>query len=426
MGTTTNKSQMEPVPDPTNNEGNFVDDNGKKTPSLILEGKAVPANASSNLSTNPSPVSAANSNISTVASSVTKSSVTNPEKRPGKRKFSAPEFETNSKDDTDTLTELIKKRKMEIQTANFLLSDLIKSKGTKEEENKPTKAIHVNIKPMMGVPFTLSLAEDSCVFELKEMITARMGITYDGMVLSFPGTGAMLTNDEVPLAELGIVDGSSLLLTVKVSSGQETGYVDYDPLHDFEGFEVIDVTLPEDFDVSTLDQELLERTSAEVKQMIEGTESVESFDSKASSTSSLSPIKVVEKLLEGPRMRSLDALNSLSISSSEGDNDDNETTTFDDLNNTSDRRGASIFQSPALTPKPAEPIVSSFTGASNCFKCNKKCRLAQRFECKCGHTFCPVHRYSDQHGCTFDFKAKDRAKVEAANPKVIGQKIDKF
>jgi hypothetical protein len=352
------------------------------------------------------------------------------EKRPGKRKFSAPEFETSSKDNDDVLSDLIKKRKMEIQTANFLLSDLVKPKGNKEErkDEKPTKAIHVNIKPMMGPPYTLSLAEDSCVFELKEMITARMGITYDGMVLSFPGTGTMLTNDEAPLAEVGIVDGSSLLLTVKVSSGQESGYVEYDPLHDFDGFEVIDVTLPEDFDVSTLDKELLERTSAEVQQMLDGADSADSADSKSSSTSSLSPVKVVEKLLEGgTRIKSLEGLNTLSISSSEGDNDDSESslTPFDDVS-VSDRRGASIFQSPALTPKPDEPIVSSFTGPSTCFKCNKKCRLAQRFECKCGHTFCPVHRYSDQHGCTFDFKANDRAKVEAANPKVFRQKIDKF
>jgi hypothetical protein len=125
-----------------------------------------------------------------------------------------------------------------------------------------------------------------------------------------------------------------------------------------------------------------------------------------------------------PDLSSLDDLNSLKISAAEEEDRYHEELIKSALG----PRGASIFQSPTLSPSPSseEPVESSLTGKSSCAQCGRKCKLAQRFECKCGKTFCPQHRYYDQHACTFDFQAKDRKLVEKANPKVVKPKIEKI
>ena len=65
------------------------------------------------------------------------------------------------------------------------------------------------------------------------------------------------------------------------------------------------------------------------------------------------------------------------------------------------------------------PVVNR----SRCFNCKKKVGLTG-FECRCGNVFCGQHRYAEQHNCTFDYKAHDRAILDKLNPKVIGKKVD--
>lgn len=36
--------------------------------------------------------------------------------------------------------------------------------------------------------------------------------------------------------------------------------------------------------------------------------------------------------------------------------------------------------------------------------CGKRLGLTG-FECKCGGGFCAAHRYAEDHGCTYDYKA---------------------
>ena len=48
------------------------------------------------------------------------------------------------------------------------------------------------------------------------------------------------------------------------------------------------------------------------------------------------------------------------------------------------------------------------------------------FKCRCENLFCGLHRYSDQHDCTFDYKTEGRAKLEKDNPQVVGSKIRKI
>lgn len=61
-----------------------------------------------------------------------------------------------------------------------------------------------------------------------------------------------------------------------------------------------------------------------------------------------------------------------------------------------------------------------------CGKCAKKLRLMSDFTCRCGGIFCAMHRFYDQHGCTFDYRTKAIAKLDKMNPKIVNDKITRF
>lgn len=108
----------------------------------------------------------------------------------------------------------------------------------------------------------------------------------------------------------------------------------------------------------------------------------------------------------------------------------------------------STKQTPGLaTVKVAEPFVGSSSSsptiasgndkakteaqppppkvANRCSSCNKKVGLTG-FKCKCGSTYCGVHRYPENHECTFDFKASGRDAIAKSNPVVKAEKIDRI
>ena len=62
---------------------------------------------------------------------------------------------------------------------------------------------------------------------------------------------------------------------------------------------------------------------------------------------------------------------------------------------------------------------------SRCASCNKKVGLLG-FVCRCGSTFCSLHRYTDEHACEFDFKTAGREQVAKKNPLVVAPKINKI
>ncbi|XP_056427524.1 AN1-type zinc finger protein 6-like isoform X3 [Hyla sarda] len=47
-------------------------------------------------------------------------------------------------------------------------------------------------------------------------------------------------------------------------------------------------------------------------------------------------------------------------------------------------------------------------------------------ECRCGDIFCGIHRYSDRHSCSYDYKAEAAEKIRKENPVVVGEKIRKI
>ncbi|XP_072554370.1 AN1-type zinc finger protein 6-like isoform X1 [Paramormyrops kingsleyae] len=62
---------------------------------------------------------------------------------------------------------------------------------------------------------------------------------------------------------------------------------------------------------------------------------------------------------------------------------------------------------------------------NRCSMCRKKVGLTG-FDCRCGNMFCGIHRYSDMHGCTFDYKADGAERIRKDNPVVVGEKIQKI
>lgn len=64
--------------------------------------------------------------------------------------------------------------------------------------------------------------------------------------------------------------------------------------------------------------------------------------------------------------------------------------------------------------------------ATKCFKCGRALRLTNNFICRCGHAFCPVHRFFDQHACQFNIKDISMKRLKEENPQVINKKITEF
>ncbi|KAK8944956.1 Zinc finger AN1 domain-containing stress-associated protein 15 [Platanthera zijinensis] len=79
------------------------------------------------------------------------------------------------------------------------------------------------------------------------------------------------------------------------------------------------------------------------------------------------------------------------------------------------------------------PSLSKIKGGSRppaqfgnrCLICRKRTALAG-FRCRCGDLFCALHRYSDRHDCSFDYKAAGREEISKANPLVRAAKIIKI
>lgn len=77
------------------------------------------------------------------------------------------------------------------------------------------------------------------------------------------------------------------------------------------------------------------------------------------------------------------------------------------------------------TPPPGEEAKVKQVNTSRCWTCNKKIGLLG-FKCKCDFTFCSEHRYSDQHACSFDYKAQGKQLLTQANPTISPAKLQGF
>ncbi|XP_023011550.2 zinc finger AN1-type doctor no isoform X2 [Leptinotarsa decemlineata] len=62
---------------------------------------------------------------------------------------------------------------------------------------------------------------------------------------------------------------------------------------------------------------------------------------------------------------------------------------------------------------------------NRCHNCRKKVGLTG-FQCRCGNLFCAIHRYSDKHDCSFNYREMGAQEIRRNNPVVVGEKIQKI
>ncbi|XP_074588466.1 zinc finger AN1 domain-containing stress-associated protein 15-like [Curcuma longa] len=74
--------------------------------------------------------------------------------------------------------------------------------------------------------------------------------------------------------------------------------------------------------------------------------------------------------------------------------------------------------------KPEEESRSS-PPIRRCLICRKRVGLTC-FRCRCGDLFCSLHRHSDAHDCSFDYKAAGREQIAKNNPLIRAAKIIKI
>lgn len=79
----------------------------------------------------------------------------------------------------------------------------------------------------------------------------------------------------------------------------------------------------------------------------------------------------------------------------------------------------------AVDRAPATEVKPARTSVNRCSSCRKRVGLTG-FRCRCGDMFCGEHRYSDRHGCSYDYKAAARDAIARDNPVVRAAKIVRF
>lgn len=57
--------------------------------------------------------------------------------------------------------------------------------------------------------------------------------------------------------------------------------------------------------------------------------------------------------------------------------------------------------------------------------CNKKLGLTG-FDCRCGGQYCSLHRYANEHKCTFDYKEHGQNEIRRNMPVVQGERVRKI
>jgi len=80
------------------------------------------------------------------------------------------------------------------------------------------------------------------------------------------------------------------------------------------------------------------------------------------------------------------------------------------------------------SPNPEENDGKEASGKkkkNRCLNCKKKVGLTG-FTCRCGGLFCSIHRYSDKHVCTFDYKELGAEEIRKSNPVVVASKVQKI
>jgi predicted nucleic acid binding AN1-type Zn finger protein len=50
-------------------------------------------------------------------------------------------------------------------------------------------------------------------------------------------------------------------------------------------------------------------------------------------------------------------------------------------------------------------------------------RILSGFDCRCGGQFCSLHRYANEHDCTFDYKEHGQNEIRKNMPLVQAERV---
>ena len=59
---------------------------------------------------------------------------------------------------------------------------------------------------------------------------------------------------------------------------------------------------------------------------------------------------------------------------------------------------------------------------NRCLTCKKNTGLTG-FSCRCGGLYRPLHRYSDKHECSFNYRELGAKEIQHANPVIVSEKV---
>ncbi|XP_037068871.1 AN1-type zinc finger protein 5-like [Pollicipes pollicipes] len=93
------------------------------------------------------------------------------------------------------------------------------------------------------------------------------------------------------------------------------------------------------------------------------------------------------------------------------------------LPETDQERTAAAADVAAGSASPAD--ASGKKKKSRCEVCRKKVGLTG-FTCRCDGLFCSLHRYSDKHDCSFDYRVLGQQEIRKNNPVIVGEKVNKI
>jgi len=87
----------------------------------------------------------------------------------------------------------------------------------------------------------------------------------------------------------------------------------------------------------------------------------------------------------------------------------------------------SVMESSSLGADSMSPLTASSVDKKKRNRCtwqtcNKKLGLTG-FDCRCGGQFCPLHRYANEHNCTFDYKEHGQNEIRKNMPVVQAERV---
>jgi hypothetical protein len=76
----------------------------------------------------------------------------------------------------------------------------------------------------------------------------------------------------------------------------------------------------------------------------------------------------------------------------------------------------------SLSPLTASSVDKKKRNRCSWESCNKKLGLTG-FDCRCGGQYCPLHRYANEHNCTFDYKEHGQNEIRKNMPVVQADRV---